>query len=83
VSGFAGASEDEKKLKLKTYFGREIQKQMAQKGWKVITGRNEDHRGPVIYSGVKFTKIYWDMLAEDRVKCKVYEDAFDKGIVLT
>lgn len=83
VSGFAGSSEDERKLKLKTYFGREIQKQMAQKGWKIATGRNEEHRGPVMYFGIKFTKTYWDMLAEDRIKCRAYEEAFDQGKVLS
>lgn len=83
VSGFAGSSEDhEKKLKLKTWIGREIQKQMSQKGWKVVVGRNDEHRGPIIYFDVKFTKAYWDMLAEDRVRCRAYEEAFDKGTVL-
>ena len=83
VSGFAGSSEDEKKMKLKTYFGREIQKQMAQKGWKIATGRNEEHRGPVMYFGIKFTKTYWDMIAEDKIKCRTYEEAFVQGKVLS
>jgi hypothetical protein len=55
---------------------------MSQKGWKVVVGRNDEHRGPIIYFDVKFTKAYWDMLAEDRVRCRAYEEAFDKGTVL-
>lgn len=83
VSGFAGSSEDEKKLKLKEYFGRVIQKQMAQKGWKFTTGRGTEHRGPMMYYGVAFTKTYWDLVAEDHIKVKAYTEAFDQGKVIT
>lgn len=36
-----------------------------------------------MYFGIKFTKTYWDMLAEDRIKCRAYEEAFDQGKVLS